>query len=418
MRNALPHLGTHAQKVQVLVWASALFISVANALAIVPRYRDWGGEVTAPGMPDWQVRLTVDLTLAIAGLVLLALGLRRGRTSVLVLTIVVGLVPLWIQVGSYVAATMLGMRRGLAALPIVIGAAVVGLSDFWLPLSEFELLTSAGDAGRQYVAVASPYLICVLLGMILQSREDLLRSSEHEARLARATQDARVAQGRAEERARISREMHDSLAHRLSLVSLHAGALTSRSDLDPTAVRGIATTIQTVAADAGSELRQILAVLHDDGTGDGSRAGWPEVEQVIAQERGAGQDLEVTVADHWCAVFEAADAAARHGVLRTVEEALTNARRHGAGGPVSLIFEVEDSGELVVECLNSRRPGAGGGAQSAPGHGLGLPDLGERLRLLGGSLSVSRLPETFAVRALLPADGARHHYDQGGEHAS
>lgn len=418
MRNTLPRLGTHTNVVRLLVWVGALFITVAYAIALVPRYPTWGADAAAPSPPDWQLRLAIDLTLAVVGLMLLALGLRRGRTDVLVLTMVVGLVPLWTQVSSYVAATMLGMRRGLAVIPVVFVSVGASVLDAWLPLGGFEYYTSAGDVARQYIAMTAPYLICVLLGMSLQGREDLLRSTEREASLARATQDARVAQGRAEERARISREMHDSLAHRLSLVSLHAGALASRGDLDPAAVRGIATTIQTVAADAGSELRQILAVLHDDGAGDGSRAGWPEVEQVIAQERGAGQELQVTVADHWRGAFEAADAGARHGVVRTVEETLTNARRHGAGGPVSLTFDVEQgSGALVVECLNERCPGVGEGTRGAPGHGLGLPGLGERLRLLGGSLSVSRLPETFAVRALLPADGARHHHDQGGEHA-
>ena len=72
--------------------------------------------------------------------------------------------------------------------------------------------------------------------------------------------DARVARARSEERAHISREMHDSLAQRISLISLHAAALASRPDLDAERTAHTASTIRTMAAEAGKELRQILHV--------------------------------------------------------------------------------------------------------------------------------------------------------------
>ena len=215
--------------------------------------------------------------------------------------------------------------------------------------------------------------------------------------------------GRAEERARISREMHDSLAHRLSLVSLHAGALQTRTDLDMGSVRKIAGSIHTLAADSGRELRQILAVLHDDGSADGARATWSDVEEVLAHEREAGQEIDLHLAESWAESFEAADARSRHAVLRTIEELLTNARRHGAGGVVHLDCEVEasdgpgdDGAALVVRCVNdcpsTPRP-------TAPGGGLGLEGLRERLRLLGGELHVSQRTEQFIVMAAVPARG-------------
>ena len=246
-----------------------------------------------------------------------------------------------------------------------------------------------------------------MLGVNLQAREELLRSASREARLIRTTQEARIAQSRAEERARISREMHDSLAHRLSLVSLHAGALQTRTDLDLGSVSKIAGSIHTLAADSGRELRQILAVLHDDGSADGARATWSDVEDVLSWEREAGQEIELHLAGSWAEFFEAADARSRHAVLRTIEELLTNARRHGTGGVVRLDCEVEasdgpgdDGAALVVRCVNdcpsTPRP-------AAPGGGLGLEGLRERLRLLGGELHVSQRTEQFIVMAAVPA---------------
>ena len=250
-------------------------------------------------------------------------------------------------------------------------------------------------------------IVCVMLGVNLQAREELLRSASREARLIRTTQEARIAQSRAEERSRISREMHDSLAHRLSLVSLHAGALQTRTDLDLGSVSKIAGSIHTLAADSGRELRQILAVLHDDGSADGARATWSDVEDVLSWEREAGQQIDLHLAGSWAESFEAADARSRHAVLRTIEELLTNARRHGAGGVVRLDCEVEasdglsdDGAALVVRCVNdcpsTPRP-------AAPGGGLGLEGLRERLRLLGGELHVSQRTEQFIVMAAVPA---------------
>ena len=282
------------------------------------------------------------------------------------------------------------------------------MSPLLNPIPEEATLSSVATYA---VAILPICIVCVMLGVNLQAREELLRSASREARLIRTTQEARIAQSRAEERARISREMHDSLAHRLSLISLHAGALQTGTDLDLGSVRRIAGSIHTLAADSGRELRQILAVLHDDGSADGARATWSDVEEVLAHEREAGQEVDLHLAESWADSFEAADARSRHAVLRTVEELLTNARRHGAGGVVRLDCEVEasdgpddDGGDgaaaLMVRCVNdcpsTPRP-------TAPGGGLGLEGLRERLRLLGGELHVSQRTEQFIVMAAVPA---------------
>ena len=397
---------THARKVQILVWSGTASITVAQTLLALMAYlKVEGGSTVVPGLDRWQVLYAWHVLISLACLVLLIPVLRGPRPSLSILIVFLGLIPSWQQVAAYVAATVIGMRKGMNAIPVVVAAMIMGvaLAPSLSPSREEGALVLAAT----YAVFTLPIcIVCVMLGVNLQAREELLRSASREARLIRTTQEARIAQSRAEERARISREMHDSLAHRLSLISLHAGALQTRTYLDIGSVRKIAGSIHTLAADSGRELRQILAVLHDDGSADGARATWSDVEDVLSWEREAGQEIDLHLAESWAESFEAADARSRHAVLRTIEELLTNARRHGAGGVVWLDCEVEasdgpgdDGAALVVRCVNdclsTPRP-------TAPGGGLGLEGLRERLRLLGGELHVSQRTEQFIVMAAVP----------------
>ncbi|MEG8106563.1 MULTISPECIES: sensor histidine kinase [Actinomyces] len=414
----------HARRVQILVWSGSASITVVQTLlALIAYLKLEGGSTVVPGLARWQVMYAGHLLISLACLLLLIPVLRGPRPSLPILIVVLGLIPSWPQVAVYVAATVIGMRKGARTIPVVVVATTVGVG-----LSPL-LNPSRGEGALLFVTTYAVStlpicIVCVMLGVNLQAREELLRSASREARLIRTTQEARIAQSRAEERARISREMHDSLAHRLSLVSLHAGALQTRTDLDMGSVRRIADSIHTLAADSGRELRQILAVLHDDGSADGARATWSDVEDVLSWEREAGQQIDLHLAESWADSFEAAGARSRHAVLRTIEELLTNARRHGAGGVVHLDCEVEasdglsdDGAALVVRCVNDcpskPRP-------TAPGGGLGLEGLRERLRLLGGELHVSQpagqtatpdrsdrteQPRRFVVMAAVPARG-------------
>ena len=424
MSDAPVSSSAHARKVQILVWSGTASITVVQTLLALMAYLKLeGGSTVVPGLDRWQVMYAGHVLISLTCLLLLIPVLRGPRPSLSILIVFLGLIPSWQQVAAYVAATVIGMRKGMNAIPVVVAAMIMGvaLAPSLSPSREEGALVLAAT----YAVFTLPIcIVCVMLGVNLQAREELLRSASREARLIRTTQEARIAQSRAEERSRISREMHDSLAHRLSLVSLHAGALQTRTDLDIGSVRKIAGSIHTLAADAGRELRQILAVLHDDGSGDGARATWSDVEEVLAHEREAGQEVDLHLAGSWVEAFEAADARSRHAVLRAVEELLTNARRHGAGGAVRLGCEVEaadgpDDGAaaLVVRCVNDCPPTP---RPTAPGGGLGLEGLRERLRLLGGELHVSQpggrtaAPDrsdraeqshSFVVMAAVPAQG-------------
>ena len=109
-------------------------------------------------------------------------------------------------------------------------------------------------------------------------------------------------------------------------------------------------------------------------------------------------DIRLNTGQDWERSFNEAGAATRHAVLRTVEEALANAHRHGSESSAQLNLETGGA-VLVVECINPvARP-----TLPQPGHGLGLPGLRERMRLLGGRLSLAREAGVFTLRAELPA---------------
>lgn len=291
------------------------------------------------------------------------------------------LLPGGFHVPAFVAAVLLGTRTKAWSLPVALGSQVVGTA-LGLAVSPFPWRWADWWTELPYLVYT---VTAVLLGILLTNHQELT--------------EARVARARSQERARISREMHDSLAQRISLISLHAAALASRPDLDAEQAARTAGTIRAMAAEAGHELRQILHVLHDDGSGDESAVVWSDVTRAIDQYREAGLEIRVSTDPDWERAFDRAGAAVRHAVLRTVEEALANVRRHGSQGSAQLSFETSGSA-LVVQCANP----ASTPALPLPGHGLGLPGLRERMRLLGGRLSLVREAGIFTLRAELPME--------------
>ena len=291
------------------------------------------------------------------------------------------LLPGGFHVPAFVAAVLLGTRTKAWSLPVALGSQVVGTA-LGLAVSPFPWRWADWWTELPYLVYT---VTAVLLGILLTNHQELT--------------EARVARARSQERARISREMHDSLAQRISLISLHAAALASRRDLDAEQAARTAGTIRAMAAEAGHELRQILHVLHDDGSGDEAAVAWADVARIIDQHREAGLEIRVSTDPDWERAFDRAGAAVRHAVLRTVEEALANARRHGSQGSAQLSFETSGSA-LVVQCANP----ASTPALPLPGHGLGLPGLRERMRLLGGRLSLVREAGMFTLRAELPME--------------
>jgi signal transduction histidine kinase len=213
-------------------------------------------------------------------------------------------------------------------------------------------------------------------------------------------------QAKMAERARIAGEMHDLIGHRLSLISLHAGALELGTRAAAPRLSEQAVLIRTAAKQALDELREVLGILNadaggggpdpeaDDHADTGTRA---DVDALVLDSRKAGTPVELQwVGDDLAGL----DRPVRRAVHRLVREALTNVHKHAPG--MSTRVRVEHRAETVSVEIGNRLPTPPAAAAAAPRTGLGLIGLHERVRLAGGTLTTGPSADCFVVRALLP----------------
>ena len=234
--------------------------------------------------------------------------------------------------------------------------------------------------------------------MYIGSRRELIWTLRNRAERAEAEQELRVAQAQGTERARIAREMHDVLAHRISQISLHAGALAYRTDLTADDMRDSAAVIQGKAHEALTDLRGVLGVLRDSDTGellDRPQPTYDDLAQLVAEAQGSGQTIDYS--DDVSPDDPMPEVAGRT-VYRIVQEGITNARKHAPGA--RLHIEVAGSPDDGIDVV-LRNP-VGFGPTATPGSGLGLVGLAERAQLRGGRLEHRREGTTFVLHAWIP----------------
>lgn len=211
------------------------------------------------------------------------------------------------------------------------------------------------------------------------------------------TSAEREAEAAASERRRIARELHDIVAHSLSIVALQAAAAEQFVERDPErAKRHLALTRRT-AQNALDEMRHLLGVLRDDTeTSYSPQPGLSAIAGLIAETEAAG---------HRCSfVCEVDDDDVTDGaalaVYRIIQESLTNVRRHAARAEVTVTIRQEGR-EVQVDVINGPGPDRGAGS------GRGIPGMAERVRVYGGTLDAGPLPDGgWRVRAAIPAAGA------------
>lgn len=215
----------------------------------------------------------------------------------------------------------------------------------------------------------------------------------------RAVEEQRVAQRSVvveQERNRIARDMHDVVAHSLAVVIAQAdGARYARAQ-DPDAVDAALTTISTTARDALGDVRILLTRLRQDDAA-GPQPVLADLDRLVAQMRSTGLDIEWTTTGTPTPLGSGAQLA----VYRIVQEALTNALRHGDAGRAVYLNLAWTDGWVAVTIDNAVRPDP---AADGPGElGHGLPGMRERALLAGGSLSAEPVGGRFIVTARLPA---------------
>lgn len=395
----LPWLG-HAWRL-VVVWVLGAILWLSTFGTSPAAHPDHLAGDTPLGIVDGL--LAVDLLLGQVAVVLA--GWRRRRPVVIALLTA--------------ALTSLSVFASPAALLCLVSLAAhrrwrpvlgVGVSSL-LTVTLYEALVApvlSPDASRGIwllvVVVTSGLMLAVaaLWGWNLGGRRQLTESWRIQAETARREQGARTAQARLAERTRIAREMHDVLAHRISVMTMHAGALSYREDLSPQEVREAAETIRRNGHTALEELRATLGVLRAEDITEGPReAPQPDLlalPDLVAETERAGTPVRLRVPeDFWPRAVGLPARTGRHA-YRVVQEALTNARKHAPGAVVDVVVDGDEARGLTLRIANPRVPGALRG----DGSGFGLAGMRERVDLAGGRLAARDAGADFVVDAWLP----------------
>ncbi|WP_185079050.1 sensor histidine kinase [Nonomuraea jabiensis] len=331
--------------------------------------------------------------------------------AVAVLSLVAALAQLWWPVSGALAAALLAVASPVATpaattgalqvaqrrrFPVAAAVAAAGMAahlvqGLWRPSSGISL-------GWWLLLICAAYGALLGWGGLARSRRALLISLHERARRAEAEQGRRVAEARMAERRRLAREMHDVLAHRLSLVATHAGALEYRPDSSPDQLARAAGVVRSGVHQALEELRQVIGLLREEDDLLDELEPQPtlaDVARLVDEARQAGQAVQVSDETEGAAP----PVAGRTG-YRVVQEGLTNARKHAPGQPVEVLLRGAPGTRLLIDISNPLPPP--GSAPAAPGSGVGLVGLTERVRLAGGQLDHHRTGGRFRLQAWLP----------------
>ncbi|MGW0824804.1 sensor histidine kinase [Streptomyces sp. NPDC002845] len=239
-------------------------------------------------------------------------------------------------------------------------------------------------------------------GMLVRSKRQLMLSLRDQARRAETEAALRAEKAQRLAREAIAREMHDVLAHRLTLLSVHAGGLEFRPGAPQAEIARAAGVIRESAHEALQDLREIIGVLR---AGESDDAGRPQptlgaLDTLVAQSREAGMKV---VLDQRVTASAAVPASVGRTAYRIVQEGLTNARKHAPGAEVTVTLSGAPGEGLTVVVRN---PAPEGDVPHVPGSGQGLIGLTERATLTGGRLEHGGEGDGgFQVRAWLPWAG-------------
>ncbi|MEU9113005.1 histidine kinase [Streptomyces sp. NPDC048483] len=273
----------------------------------------------------------------------------------------------------------------LTVLPTATGVAI-GVPG----LAGEDVMTSLGAAG---LFVWLPFV----LGLWSRARREVIEGLHERAEHLERTQAARAQQARTQERARIARDMHDLVAHRVSLMVLHAGALEVNTKDAETAAA--AELIRTTGREALAQLRDVLGVLKSAGAEAESRLGPPptlvDLDRLLDQSRAAGMAVD----RHDEGTPQQLPTLLEHAAYRVVQEALTNVHKHAGQARTDVAVRYQDAG-LEITVANAAPHGR---LEPFPGSGTGLVGLRERVELLDGEFVAGpRDDGGFTVSARFP----------------
>ena len=357
----------------------ALLLAVLDVWLVIPE--------DAPTYSIWLSAIAVA-----------AMVMRRHVPFLAVLVTVPGFMTGWSQLAAMIALGSLAKKHRLLSWRMIVGAILVFLCGYvrW-PLSEFVALSWQEHLLNVIWAVIIAGMP-VAIGLLISARtelsahiRELASSREREKRLLAETV-------RAAERAKLAREMHDVVSHQVTLIAMQAGALQVTSDGGAEATSEAARTIRELSTQTLEELRNLVGVLRSGDAAEGAQPGLDELGDLVRNFRSDAVPVALDVT----AEPSRLPRSVSHAVYRTVQEALTNVRKHATGSRASVRVRAEQD-TLVVEVRNgramSRKP-------TLPSGGHGLIGLKERAGLLGGTFSAGPTSEGgFRVSATYPLAG-------------
>jgi len=371
----------------------AIAVAVA-ALQVAGTYGAAHHHGTSPSLLEYAV-------VALAGLVLVA----RRPYPVQVLAVTGALsvgywalatIPSPIFLSDIVAFVTVVLARKRAAAVIALVAYYVGYQ--WLPT-----LTGVHPAPSALEAILAAGGLVVLLGAA-----ELLRLRRQRAAAIAASRQDQALRRASEERLRIARDLHDVVAHNISVINVQANTALHLIDRQPERAREALTAIHEVSKQALTELRSVLGVLRDAG-GNAPLAPSPGLAR-LADLAGSAEAAGLTVRVQHDGERRPLPAEVDLAAYRIVQEALTNSARHSAGSTATVYVRYRED-DIVVQVDDGGT--ASGPAPARPGRpgkdgsgGNGIAGMTERAHALGGSLHAGPRPGGgFRVRALLPLNG-------------
>jgi len=350
----------------------------------------------APAHPGGRALDALGYALLVAAGVAVGLAWRRPRAAATLVTALLAVFvvrrypdgPVWVT--GWIALGVLSWRTSRRV-------AVTGAAAMFVVLSVAAVL--AGYHGLLLAAVFAGWTAAAVLGAdALRSRRRYLDGLRERARAAERSREAEARRRVAEERLRIARDLHDSVAHGMATINVQAGAvahlLSRRPEAAGPTTAAALTVIQRASGDVLDELAAMLAVLRD-GTERADRAPLPgtrEIARLAETTTAAGLAVALTVQGPVQAVPRVIGTAA----YRVVQESLTNVLRHSQAATARVRLESDGDGRVLVE-VGDDGPAR---AVAGPGTGVGIIGLRERVGSTGGHLQAGPAPDGgFLVRA-------------------
>jgi len=283
------------------------------------------------------------------------------------------------------------LTAGAIAVTVVVG---VGLGI---------LLVTGRDL--RFLQVGLALALAGAIGDAARSRREYLTAIVDRARRAEQTRDAEARRRVTEERLRIARDLHDAVAHQISVISLNAGVASAALDARPEKAREALSTIRTASRDVLGQIGGMLSVLRaDETTALPEQPGLARLPELVESVRVAGLDV-VLRDERGDAVDGPLPLAVDIVAYRVIQEGLTNALKHGAGARAHILLRIDDEVLEVVVTNPMDRTRIDDGAPAAAS-GFGLLGLKERVGSVRGDLESGPAPGGFRLAARLPIEPA------------